>query len=483
MDEEAPSQVVDTHVSTVVLVDGYALKRKRPVRTEFLDFSTPEAREAACRREVELNRRLAPDVYLGVADLVLDDEVLDRVVVMRRLPEQRRLANLLDDPGVHEHLRRLASLIADFHARARRGPDVDAASGVEAVAGLWSEGIEQVRELGQGIIEVAELDRVELLAAQYLDGRRPLFDRRVRERRACDGHGDLQAEDVFCLEDGPRVLDCVEFADRFRFGDVLADVAFLAMDLERLGRADLGREFLDAYRSASGDAWPATLEHHHIAYRAHVRAKVACMRVRQGAPAARRAAVDLHALARRHLEAGQVQLVLVGGSPGTGKSTLATALGGRLGAVVASSDRVRDEVEPRSAAPNDELRGGRYTPERLDRVYGELLERAGTMLALGEHVVLDASWLDPAQRDRAAELATRTGSRLTELRCTCPASVAEARILERARRGDDPSEVTVELARELAARAAPWPDGVEIDTSAPVDAAARAAAAVVRRRP
>jgi aminoglycoside phosphotransferase family enzyme/predicted kinase len=482
MDQEPRSRVIDTHISNVVLVDGYAFKRKRPVRTAFLDFSTPFLRERACRREVELNRRLSPDVYLGVADVVLEGELLDRVVVMRRLPEDRRLSSLLDEDEAPDQIRRLARLIADFHGRARRGPDVDEASGRDAMVRLWGESTTQLGELGQGLIDHGEMELVGGLAREYLDGRRPLLDRRLADGRACDGHGDLQAGDVFCLPDGPRVLDCLEFADRFRCADGLADVAFMAMDLERLGHPDLGRLFLDTYRSLTGDDWPRSLEHHHIAYRAHVRAKVACLRSHQGSADAAIEARELHSLALRHLEAGRVRLVMVGGAPGTGKSTLAAALAERIGAVVLSSDEVRDEVEPRGGTPIEPAFGeGRYRSDRVDHVYDEMLRRAEFLLGQGEHVVLDASWLDADRRRVARALAARSCSHLTELRCTCPPRTAEERIVERARRGVDRSEVTVDLARSLVASAPPWPEAHDVETTIPVADAASVADVLVHR--
>src|SRR5213079_1977590 len=114
------------------------------------------------------------------------------------------------------------------------------------------------------------IDEAEELACRFLAGRGPLFDARIRDGRIVDGHGDLLANDIFCLDDGPRILDCLEFDDRLRFGDVLLDIGFLAMDLERLGRLDLARAFLAAYREASAETHPRSLEHHYIAYRALV---------------------------------------------------------------------------------------------------------------------------------------------------------------------------------------------------------------------
>ena len=149
------------------------------------------------------------------------------------------------------------------------------------------------------------------------------------------GHGDLLAGDIFCLDDGPRILDCLDFDDRLRWLDGLDDAACLAMDLEHLGNRRLGEQFIGWYAEYSGDPAPASLCHHYIAYRAFVRAKVSCLRSGQGAPAAAGEARELAGIALKHLREGAVALVLIGGLPGTGKSALADAVASRLGATVA----------------------------------------------------------------------------------------------------------------------------------------------------
>ncbi len=233
--------VRETHTGVVFFVGDRAYKLKKPVHYGFVDFRSREARLAACRREVELNRRLAPDVYLGVAD-VLDagGRACDHLVVMRRLPEDRRLADLVAAGApVEAELGRLARLLAEFHAGADRSARADEAAGSEALTRRWAANSAEMARLVGPVFDAGVVDRVDRLARRYLAGRGPLFGDRVAAGRACDGHGDLLAEDIFCLEDGPRVLDCLEFDDGLRLGDVLADVAFLAMDLERLGRPEL----------------------------------------------------------------------------------------------------------------------------------------------------------------------------------------------------------------------------------------------------
>ncbi|MBS1836402.1 MAG: AAA family ATPase [Actinobacteria bacterium] len=478
------SRTVDTHISTLVFLGDVVVKHKKPIRTDFVDFTTVGARGAACRNEVQLNRRLAPEVYLGVATVTLDrldgsdPHVIDHAVVMRRLPEDRRLSTLLEDRDVGDEVDRLAQLIASFHASARRGPDIDDACRAPTVAALWADSVAEVDRVGVGIVDPGENRLVGRLAEAYVAGRTALFDGRVAAGRAVDGHGDLQADDVFCLPEGPQVLDCIEFADRFRFGDVLADVAFLSMDLERLGHPALATSFLGRYRELAGDSWPDSLAHLWIAYRAHIRAKVTCIRSSQlaasgdavGAASAAADARSLHALAVGHLLDGRVRLVVVGGGPGTGKSTVARGLAERLGAVLVSSDEIRDALLPRSGdRRGDDPGRGRYAPRHIDAVYDELLARAEASVLYGESVVADASWIDPRHRDRARDLALRTSSDLVELRCECPAALAEERIVARAAVGSDPSEATVDVARSMAEAALPWPEATPLDTARPVD--------------
>ena len=465
----------ETHIGVVFLVGDHAYKMKKPVTTAFLDFSTPQRRLAACRREVELNRRLAPDVYLGVSGVSgaelppwagrgADGAPVEHLVVMRRMPDDRRLSTLVRAGApVRDHLRDLARSVAAFHAAARRDPDVTAEGSRDALGARWAANIEQVRAQ-RGLPAPETVDAVDRLAARFLAGRGPLFADRCADGRIVDGHGDLIADDVFCLDDGPRALDCLEFDDKLRYVDGLDDVAFLAMDLERLGRPDLADDWLDDYVEFSGDPAPVALRHHYVAYRAFVRAKVACLRHQQGDAAAATDAAQYADLSLRHLEAGAVRLALVGGLPGTGKTTVGGALADRFGAVLLSSDRLRKELaglsptQPAPAAYGE----GLYTTERTDALYAQLLHRAGELLVRGESVVLDASWTHARHRVAADELARRTHSDLVHLECRVPADLAAARLADR---GPTASDATAAIGRAMAAAADPWPDAVAVCTS------------------
>ena len=276
-------EVVETHLSWVFLTDRHAYKLKKPVRYDSLDFSTPELRRADCEAEVRLNRRLASDVYLGTVALSLDpDETLalggggdpvDWLVHMRRLPADRMLDALIRRGGIAETDVRPAALrLAQFFAGARP---------VELAAAEYRKRLEEGvrddrRELCAPEFRLP-LDRVvEIADAQLacLARHAELFDRRVGEGRIIEGHGDLRPEHI-CLIREPAIIDCLEFSRDLRLLDPADELAFLGLECERLGRAEVGRWFLGTYTEVAGDEPPAALLRFHRTYRALRRAKIA----------------------------------------------------------------------------------------------------------------------------------------------------------------------------------------------------------------
>jgi aminoglycoside phosphotransferase family enzyme/predicted kinase len=473
----------ETHSAVIMLVGDQALKFKKPVDLGFLDFSSLEQRRRACEREVELNRRIAPDVYQGVARLVgVDGEVCEYLVAMRRMPVERRLSTLVaTGEPIEAQLRQIARTVAEFHATARRAPEITAQGSRDAIRRRWTDSFEQLRTLSPLALDPELIDEIEAHTFQFLDGREELFDARMAHRRVVDGHGDLLADDIYCLADGPRILDCIEFDDELRFVDQLDDAAFLAMDLEYLGAPGLARRYLDWYAEFSADPAPAALRHHYLAYRAFVRAKVACVRFSQGSSAARDVADRLARLTSEHLRAGAVALILVGGLPGTGKSTLSAALAEALGAVVVSTDRVRKELA--GLAPDESAQAaygeGMYTSEWTERVYAEVLHRARQLLGLGERVIVDASWTARRDREHARRIARATRTPIVELRCSAPPEVTGVRIRTRTYAVSD---ADAEIAAAMAAGADPWPEATVIDTTHDLTASLADAVKVVLSR-
>jgi len=472
--------VVETHTAALFFAGDLVFKVKKPVALDFVDLTTMEDRRRACDAEVSLNRRLAPDVYLGVAELALPSGPLEHAVVMRRLPAHLSLSARIDACGeqLDESVADLAGLLANFHQRCPR-------VGVELPRELWAPPIDLWREeisrcaaLHADQLPTTQLHRALCLAERYADERRELFVSRLDLGLVREGHGDLLADDIYMMPDGPRVLDCLEFDQRLRICDVLHDLSFLVMDLEHRDRQDLADVLVRRYGALMPEQHPATLLHFFVAHRALIRAKVHAIRAEQRGDAVDGAPAALLALALRHLEEAQVRLVLLGGLPGAGKTTLAGQLASRLPAVHLSSDRIRDELAP----ADSELSGfdsGRYQPSITDAVYAEMLRRAVVLLRAGEHVVLDASWQSEARRAAAARAVAEAGAVTVEIEATADESVAVQRLVDRPRvRGG--SEATVEVRQEMRRRFAPWQTATQVATTHGTGEAMEAVMAAIR---
>ncbi len=456
-------RITETHTGLVVLLGDRAYKAKKPVRTDFLDFSTSASRQRACTREVMLNSRLAPDSYLGIAHFQSPEGgEAEPVIVMRRHPDQCRLATMVRrGEDVTGKLSQIAGTLAGFHAGARRGAEVDDEGRVEAVSARWQENLAELARYADGGVPGLRSDAVDEIAERtttFLAGRSALFGRRIADRRIVDGHADLLADDIFCLPEGPALLDCLEFDDRLRYVDGADDAAFLAMDLEFLGRADLAAFFLGRYRTLAKDDAPESLLHFYIAYRAVVRAKVDCVRYTQGSPGSGGDAEAHLGIALEHLRTGAVRLILVGGGPGTGKTTLARGIADRVGGRVISTDDVRAAMAARGEIDGQPgiLGEGLYSRENVAKVYDAVLGQTHRGLCEGHTVILDGTWTDPGHRQRARRVAAEGSAPVVEFSCTAPLETTVSRIRNR---GPTASQITPDLAIALAGQTGAGEDG------------------------
>jgi aminoglycoside phosphotransferase family enzyme/predicted kinase len=478
--------LAETHISTVFFTCDRAYKVLKPIDVGFADFRRTSERLEAIDREVELNRRLSPDVYLGTADVSENGELVDRMVVMRRLADDRRLEGLLLDPsldsGSQHCLEEVVRCVARLHMDAApiRGADAAMATS-DAVRANWEDNFESIEGYLGEVIDADEFTEARELVRDYLQGCPELFEERIRSGWIRDGHGDLRAEDIFCEPDGPRILDCLAFSDELRISDVLADIGFLAMDLIHLGHPGAADALLDRYRDLTAETHPESLGHHYIAYRAHVRTKVCCLQYSQGNKDKAALARSLHRLALEQLRVAERVLVIVGGGPGTGKSTVARGLSDSEGLAYIGSDALRKELA--GLAPSDRAGAavgeGIYTPEMTERLYDEMIRRAELLLSLGEPVVMDASFTAESHRQMARELAQRRRVRLVELRCIVEQDTARDRV---AAREDDPSDADSAVVDHLTAQAQPWPQADVLDTGRDVASVHAEAVTKVHRR-
>ena len=276
-------ELVQTHISLVFIADDYVYKVKKPVDFGFLDFTTLEKRRFYCQREVELNRRLCPNSYLGVVEIVEgkngiriggEGETIEYAVKMRKLPQERMMDWLLREGGVTEGMvEEVAGRVADFHRRAETGGKITAYGGIEAVLVNIEENRVQTEKYIGTTIPKETYRKIEEYNRRFVEREAPLFQGRMEGGRVRDCHGDLHAAHI-CFADDICIYDCIEFNDRFRYADVASEVAFLAMDLDYHGRRDLGERFVSAYVERSGDGELLKLLDFYKCYRAYVRGKV-----------------------------------------------------------------------------------------------------------------------------------------------------------------------------------------------------------------
>jgi aminoglycoside phosphotransferase family enzyme/predicted kinase len=466
------TELRQTHLSAVLLTTDRAYKLKKPKSFGFCDYSTVARRRHYCEQEVRLNSRLAPWVYLGVAPIVQmadghlrigaarapghlpvasahsdGGRVVDYAVVMHRLPDGAMLAaRVRTSTASPALLARVAEVVAAFHAGSHTDAKVERFGDLDVIRANWEENFAQMRPYVGDILDAATFGQVEHYVHRFLAARVALLEQRVRARRIRDCHGDLRLEHVYALgpaaDPGERVaiIDCIEFNDRFRYGDVASEVAFLAMELDTAGRPDLARDFVDAYVCQTGDDELRELLPFYACYRACVRAKVAAFQrdepevpCEQREEACREAGALL-ALAG-HYAAGPAQpmLVLIGGLMGTGKSGLAAMLSQRLGWPVVSSDVLRKRLaglDPSQPQP-DAFGIGIYDKAWTARTYAALCDEAAAVLRQGRSVLLDATWIRRADRQSAVRVAAAAGVSCVYLECTCAREVALARLAAR----------------------------------------------------
>jgi hypothetical protein len=467
----ADIEAIETHISTVLLAGEFAYKIKKPVNLGFADFSTLALRRRYCEEEIRLNRRAAPDLYLDVVAITgtlerprigggAADPILDYAVRMRRFADGARLDRVARAGRLTPaHIDRLAAAIAALHGRCEPAPP-GSDYGTPAEIGRWAT--ENLATLAAGDAGPAQaaIRRLQQWTARELQRRSPSMAARRAGGHVRECHGDLHLGNLVLIDGNPLPFDCIEFNDRLRFIDVINDVAFTFMDLVDHGLPALAWRLMDAYLQLTGDYAGLAVLRFYAVYRALVRAKIAGIRLGQpGTPQAeqaedRAAAARYVEVAGQLAEAGAARLILMCGVSGSGKSTVAQALLQRLGAIRVRSDLERKRlagVDPGVRLP-EAVGAGLYGADATRSTYGRLAELAQAILAADTTAIVDATFLQRAQRDAFRRLAAQAAVPCSIVACEAPPALLRARVAQRLQQRSDPSDASLEvLEHQLAA--------------------------------
>ena len=450
-------QVIETHISWVLLTGPYAYKVKKPVNFGFLDFTALDAREHFCGEELRLNQRLTQDLYLEVLPITGSVEapqlggngpVLDYALKMRQFPQSQLLSTLQANGELTTaHIDAMAEQIARFHLEAPRVPAEHEAGTPDSVMAPVRQNFEQIRPFLNDKTDLLQLDALQAWAESSFERLKPLLAQRKAEGFIRECHGDIHLGNATLIDGNVVIFDCIEFNEPFRFTDVYADTGFLAMDLEDRGLKSLARRFMSQYLELTGDYQGLELLNFYKAYRALVRAKVSLFSMPAEASAVQRATTlrqyrNYANLAESYSTIPSRFMAITHGVSAVGKSHVAMRLVEALGAIRLRSDVERKRLFGVQQVAN-EPHAGIYSADASAATYAHLHEIAGVILHAGFPVVIDATYLKRDQRDSAAQIAEAKGAPFLILDCNAPQAVIESWLAQRRAEQNDPSDATL----------------------------------------
>lgn len=436
-------QIIETSLSWVILAGKYAYKIKKPLDLGYADFSTLEKRKYYCALEITLNKRLAPQLYLGIVPITGTmshpkvggvGEAIEYAIQMQAFEQDALLRNFIKaNPLTQRTMQQLAQEISEFHRKAEVTPSTTPYGSPQNIWGPMQDNIDTLRKLSVSNIYQDTLDQLESWSHQaYLDHERCLQLRKSTGFiRAC--HGDLHLGNIVLLNKKPTLFDGIEFNENFRWIDTISDIGFLAMDLEHHDLAPMASYLLDQYCAQTNDYAGIALLNFYKCYRALVRAKVAALQITQHPDKNAYLEKDLGALialAHTYTQTRQPTLTLTHGVSGSGKSVYTETLLMKTGAIRLRSDAIRKHL----------FQGARYSKKTTEAVYSTLYTLAEVLLAAGHSVIIDATFLTQAQRAPFFQLAEKQGTPITLLSFDAPTEILIERIRERLVRKKDISE-------------------------------------------
>ena len=466
-------EVIETHISWVILTGDYAYKIKKPVNLGFLDFSTLELRHHYCLQELSLNHRLAPQLYLDVITISGTAEeptlnnngaAIEYAIKMRQFPQQAQLDRVLMRHELQpQQIDQLADTIAAFHQQIEVAPQSSSYGTPAAILDPVIENFNQIHPFLIADEEKRRLQQLEQWSHHTFEQLRPTFEQRKREGFIRNCHGDMHLANIALVDEEVVIFDCIEFNDNFRWIDTISEIAFTTMDLLDRNQPHYAARLLDRYLQRTGDYAGLSLLQFYQIYRALVRAKVAIIRAHQsGLPASTRAEAlqqyrNYTLLAENFTVKKQPRLFIAHGVSGSGKTALTQPLLEQFGMIRLRSDVERKRLFGLTAEARTEAATstGIYSSAASQRTYAHLLATAKQVCQNGYDVIVDATFLKRSQRQLFRTLAQQLGIPFVILHFYADEVLLRQWIEERTRAGKDASEATVAIMQQQLATEEP----------------------------
>lgn len=456
-------KLLETHISWVILTGQYAYKIKKPVDFEFLNYSTLEKRKYYCEEEIRLNQFLAPELYCEVVKITGNlanpqingsGAAIEYAVKMREFSQDNLFSELQKRQQLDTNLiEKLALQIAAFHLKTPVAEKDSVYGTPQHVHAPVVQNFDQILPLLTEVSDKQQLDRLQTWSEAQFKQHQGLLQQRKDQGFIRDCHGDLHLGNIIVFNQKPLLFDRIEFNEDFRWTDVIADIAFLAMDLEEHKEFELAKTLLNTYFDTTGDYQGLTILPYYQAYRAIVRAKISLFHAQQTNLTVRERQALLQKyrafiqLAESYTKTSQPILIITHGFTGSGKSTIARSLVDKLGAYHVRSDVVRKRLLglTADAKTNSRVNQDAYKAEITQKTYDQLKAIAQQILTAGYSAIIDASFLKQQQRNDFMQLAAALQMPLLILSCEASRAQIEAWLQQRQVHGQDPSEGRIEV--------------------------------------
>jgi len=448
-------KVLETHISFVILTGEYAYKIKKPVNFGFLNFSSLEKRKYFCEKEIMLNKRLSPEIYLQVVAITKKNdhleingkgETIEYAVKMKEFPQEHIMKNLLRREKItKKKIEEICQILVNFYKKAKNSRYIDKFGTVEKISQNIDENFDQTRQMINSVISKKKFEFIKRANVTFLSSKKDIFEKRIKEKKIRDCHGDLHTGNIV-ISDKIYIFDCIEFNERFRYSDVAADIAFLAMDLDFLNRPYLSSYLVEKYIEYSNDEDILDIINFYKCYRAYVRGKVAGFKLNECDEGQREKIIKE---AKRYFDLSyyyanlllkdnsidkKTKMFITCGLTGTGKSVVAGKLAIDYSAKIISTDILRKEIAnlDKYTRVYEKYGEGLYSPEKINFVYKKAIKMAENCLSKNKNCIIDATFQKKKHRDMAYRLAKDKNANFLIVECVSSEKEVKERLRKRA---------------------------------------------------